>query len=89
MQYVFNGTQPWFLNILSKKRTHCAIDEDPQKFPSNRLKPLAVVQLAQGNLFLKDVVFQEFGVVYLEHPLVHGHDLLCTRRNWRKDFSII
>lgn len=63
-------------NFCSGKWTHCAIDEDPQKFSSNGLQLLAIVQLSQDNFILQDVVLQNNP----DQPLIHGHDLICREK---------
>lgn len=65
-----------FGNNLREKKTHCAIDEDPQKLSSNGLQPLAIVQLSQDDLILQDVAFQD----NLEQPLIHGHHFICSEK---------
>lgn len=62
----------------SEKWTHSAIDENPQKFSSNGLKLLAIVQLSQDNFVIQDVVLQDDP----EQPLIHGHYFFCIENKW-------
>lgn len=83
MQCVVRGTQPKCWSTAWEKKTHSTVDEDPQKFSSNGLQPLAIVQLSQGDLSLKDVALHDD----LEQPLIHGHHFLCQRKNWSPTVS--
>lgn len=73
----FSGTPPQLLGKASKKWTHRAIDEDPQKFSPNGLQLLAVVQLTQDDFILQDVVLQDNP----EQPLIHGHHFSCKQNS--------
>lgn len=61
-----------FMGTTSEESTHCAIDEDPQKFSSNGLQLLAIVQLSQDNFVLQDMVLQ----YNPEQTMIHGHHLV-------------
>lgn len=72
---MFSGTQQQFLGTTW---THCAIDENPQKFSSNGLQLLTIVQLSQDNFILQDVVLQDDS----EQPLIHGHHIVWRENKW-------
>lgn len=62
---------------------YCAIDEDPQKFSSNGLQLLAIVQLSQDNFVLQDMVLQ----YNPEQTVIHGHHLVCRENQMALYFS--
>ena len=47
------------LGTTSQDMTHRAVNKDPQKFSSNGLQTLAVVQLSKAKFILYDVVLQD------------------------------
>lgn len=79
MLRLFSGT---WLQFSDKtwKWTHCAIDEDPQKFSSNGLQPLAIIQLSQDKLSLQNVALQDNP----EQPLIHGHHFICRGKKMKE-----
>lgn len=58
-------------------KAYSSIDEHPEEFSRDGLQKLAIVQLAEHDLLLQNMVLQD----HFQEALVHGHHLVCEKQN--------